>query len=138
MTLTAPDGQDSRQHLARRGAVDTRTGVKRAVGGVPGEGLEGGLSVWTDQWANRCVLRLRGALTSATVHVLDRHVDQLGCRWCDEVVVELTLVDEIEPVGARLITGLGHYVAGRGGRFSVEGASADALAALQAAEEEMA
>ena len=92
------------------------------------------LAVWTDQSANRCVLNLRGQLCADTVPVLDRHVDRLGCRWCDEVVVDLRGVVLMDVVGARLLVGLGHYVGGRGGRFEIRGASDEASALIRAAE----
>jgi anti-anti-sigma regulatory factor len=81
------------------------------------------LSVWTDQRANHCILRLRGSLGAGTVSLLARHVDLLGCRSCDEVTVDLSELDLLDPVGARLVAGLGHYVAGLGATFSVCGGS---------------
>ena len=98
----------------------------------------GGLSVWTDQSDHRCVLRLSGRLAAENVQELDRHVDRLGCRWCDDVAVDLGRLDQIDAVGARLIVGFGHYVAGRGGRFTVKGASAEVAGMLAEAEVELA
>lgn len=95
------------------------------------------LAVWTDQSANRCILHLRGQLCAETVAVLDRHVDRLGCRWCDEVVVDLRGLILMDVVGASLLVGLGHYVRGRGGRFEICGASEEAGALIRAAEAEL-
>ena len=115
--------------------------------GTPGEGARSGpaaggpagdLAIWTDQSANRCTLRLRGRLTADTVSLLDRHVDRLGCRWCDEVVIDLSGLELMDCVGARLIVGFSHYAAGRGGRFEVRGARADTADLLAAAEIELA
>lgn len=106
--------------------------------GLAETGARGGdLAIWTDQSANRCTLRLRGRLCADTVAILDRHVDRLGCRWCDEVVVDLDTLLRIDPVGARLLVGLGHYVAGRGGRFHVRNASPRVEEMLEAAEAEI-
>lgn len=82
-----------------------------------------GLAVWTDQSANHCVLRLGGNLGAETVSLLNRHVDLLGCRSCEEVVVDLSDLETLDPVGARLLVGLAHYVSGRGGTLSLEGAT---------------
>lgn len=81
------------------------------------------LRVATEQTGSRCVLRLHGRLCSDTVATLDAHVDGLWCRWCDEVVVDLEDLRVLDLVGARVVVGLSHYVAGRGGRFRIEGAS---------------
>lgn len=99
--------------------------------------LGSGLAIWTDQGPNRCVLHLRGRLCADTVRLLDGHVDRLGCRWSDEVVVDLRSLAGIDDVGARLLVGLSHYVAGRGGRFHIEGASREILAGIGAAEAEL-
>jgi anti-anti-sigma regulatory factor len=96
------------------------------------------LAVWTDMGSGRCVLRMRGRLCQDTVAVFDRHVDRLGWSWCDEVVVDLSSVVLMDRVGARLVVGLGHYVAGRGGRFGVQGASPEHAAVMRAAEAELA
>jgi anti-anti-sigma regulatory factor len=93
--------------------------------------------VWTELTTNRCVLRLRGRLCADTVALLNGHIDRLGCRSCDDVVLDISRLDVIDRVGARLIVGLTHYVAGRGGRLSVEGAAASAAGLIASAELEM-
>ena len=98
----------------------------------------GELAIWTDQSANRCTLRLRGRLTADTVPLLDRHVDRLGCGWCDEVIIDVSGLELMDCVGARLIVGFSHYAAGRGGSFTVRGARPDTAALLAAAEVELA
>lgn len=95
------------------------------------------LAIWTDQKQNRCVLRLRGRLCSDTVRLLDRHVDLLGCQSCDEVVLDLSGVDVMDQVGARVVVGLGHYMAGREGRFQVSGATPAVRSMIAAAEVEI-
>lgn len=98
-------------------------------GATPGSPLGGlgairrDLSVRTDRRAGRCVLALGGRLCSDTVAAFDRHVDGLGCRWSDDVVVDLAGLTVLDLIGARVLVGLSHYVAGRGGRFHIEGAS---------------
>lgn len=113
--------------------------TEREPGRLPGgdSSHAGGLAVWTEQSTDRCVLRLRGRLDAGTVPELDRHVDRLGCRWCEEVVVDLSRLDTMDSVGARLLVGFGHYAAGRGGRFEVVGASREVAALIAAAEVEL-
>lgn len=96
------------------------------------------LAVSTGQGTNRCVLRLSGRLGSDTVRLLDRHVDLLGSRSCEEVVVDLAGLELMDQVGARVIVGLGHYVAARGGRFEVTGAAGPVATMLARAEIELA
>jgi len=81
----------------------------------------GGLTVWTDQDAERCVFRLKGSLNAETVSLLNHHIDLLGRRSCEQVVVDLAGLEKLDTVGARLIVGLAHYVSGRGGTLSVQG-----------------
>ena len=98
--------------------VSDGTGVGRADGSSRRD-----LAVWTEQHRNRCVLRLSGRLCADTVGSFDSHVDRLGCRWCEVVVVDVVNLSVLDLVGARVLVGLSHYVAGRGGRFRIEGAS---------------
>ena len=97
-----------------------------------------GLAIWTDQSRNRLTLRLRGRLCSDTVRLLDTHVDLIGCHSCDEVILDLHALDTMDEVGARLVVGLGHYVAGRGGRFALEGAVAAISSMIARAEVDLA
>ncbi len=128
MTLLLPGSESPAEPSASGGAETPVT----ATGGPTGD-----LAIWTDQTANRCTLRLRGRLCADTVGILDRHVDRLGCRWCDEVVVDLETLLRIDPVGARLLVGFGHYVATRGGRFRVRNASPRVEQMLEVAEAEL-
>ena len=96
-----------------------------------------GLAIWTDQSNDRCILRLRGRLCTDTVRLLDTHVDLLGSQSVDEVVMDLHGVDGMDQVGARLIVGFGHYVAGRGGRFRMEGAVPEIRSMIARAEVEL-
>lgn len=118
------------QHDGPEGSPEPVTSAHQAEG-------PSSLSVWTDQSHNCCVLRLSGRLCSETVRLLDSHVDILGCRSCDEVTIDLSTLEDVDPVGARLIVGFGHYVAGRGGRFRVDGASATVQAMIARAEIEI-
>lgn len=97
-----------------------------------------GLSVWTHQESDRCVLRLRGRLAADTVPLMDRHMDLLLCSWCEEVEMDLQGVTEMDRVGARLLAGFAHYVRARGGRFSTCGASSEVGRMIRAAEVELA
>lgn len=98
-------------------------GSERSMELGSGYGRRAELAIWTDQSQNRCTLRLAGRLAADTVRLLDSHVDLLGCRSCEEVCIDLAGLVEMDEVGARVIVGLGHYVAARGGRFRIDGAS---------------
>lgn len=128
MTVAAPGSDSSMGHdprYARRGPRMAKR-ERRAA-----------LSIWTDQSQHRCVLRLEGRLCAETVRLLDSHVDLLGCQSCDEVVLDMSHVEMLDQVGARLVVGLGHYVAGRDGRFSLSGATRAAQSMIDAAEIEL-
>jgi anti-anti-sigma regulatory factor len=118
-------------------STEPPSGSRRNPAVVAARPPDGDLSVWTDQSANRCVLRLRGRLCADTVSLLDRHVDRLGCRWCDRVTVDLRRLDHLDPVGAKLLVGLGHYVVGRGGQFDLEGVPAAMDPVIRAAAAEV-
>ena len=77
-----------------------------------------------------CVLRLAGSLDAGTLRVLQQQFDRLGRSPCHHVVLDLAAVVAIDPAGARLLTGLHHYVGGRGGMLSVVGATPTVLATL--------
>lgn len=126
MTLATPDSDSS------MGRGPGRRARHMAIAGP-----RSGLAIWTGQSQNRCVLRLSGRLCAETVSLLASHVDYLGCRTCEEVVIDLGGVEHMDQVGARLIVGFGHYVAGRGGRFVVEGARPTVHSMLAEAEVEL-
>ncbi|HET9075808.1 MAG TPA: STAS domain-containing protein [Acidimicrobiales bacterium] len=128
MTVAMP-GSDS--------SMDEDPGISRRTPLVAGGPDRAGLAIWTDQSHNRCVLRLTGRLCADTVRLLDNHVDLLGCRACDEVVMDLSGLEAMDPVGARLIVGFGHYVAARGGRFRLDGAAPGIRAMVDRAEIEI-
>lgn len=139
MTLTVPeaDGASCERPSPGLGGGPPDELGEAGCGRVSQHHQGGELSVWTDQRASHCVLRLRGRLTSGTVSLLETHVDALGCSGCEEVVLDLSGVTLLDEVGASLIVGLGHYVAGRGGRFSLNGVTEEAGARLAAAEVEL-
>jgi anti-anti-sigma factor len=70
-----------------------------------------------------CVLALRGELHAGSVGVLEAQFDVLGRTPCRRVVVDLNEVTSVDTVGARVLTGLGHYVHARGGTLTVIGTS---------------
>lgn len=127
MSVTIPGSEHSVEH-----------GYGRRIHHMTTAGPGAGLAIWTDQSRSRCVLRLRGRLCSDTVSLLDSHVDLLGCRSCDEVTLDLCDLHLIDRVGARLVVGFGHYVAGRGGKFSIVGAGEPVGVMISAAEVEVA
>ncbi len=128
MTVAIP-GSDS--------SMERGPGHGRRIQDLAVAGTRTGLAIWTDQAHNRFVLRLSGHLCAETVGLLDHHIDLLGCGSCDEVAFDLERLSLMDQVGARLIVGFGHYVAGRGGRFVVEGARPAVRSMLQRAEVEL-
>ena len=129
MTVTRPGSDSSMSDGPRIGWRDA------LVAGAPGGA---GLAIWTDQSRNCVTLRLRGRLCVDTVRLLDTHVDLIGCQHsCDEVVLDLRHLEGMDEVGARLVVGFGHYVAGRGGRFTVEGAATTIGSMIARAEVEL-
>jgi anti-anti-sigma factor len=79
-----------------------------------------------------CTLTLRGELRAASVAVLEAQFDRLGSTPCHRVLLDLTDLSGIDTTGAKVLTGLRHYVAARGGRLRVVGACGGVAAALGA------
>lgn len=79
-----------------------------------------------------CVLTLHGDLHATSVAVLEAQFDRLGRTTCHRVVVDLSGLASIDATGAKVLTGLRHYVAARGGRFSIVGACERVASALGA------
>lgn len=77
-----------------------------------------------------CVLRLDGSLHTGSLSAVQCQFDRLGRTPCGCVVLDLSAVSDIDPAGARLLTGLFHYVVGRGGRLRVVGWRPDLSLAL--------
>jgi anti-anti-sigma factor len=77
------------------------------------------LEVALDLRGSTCRLTLRGELCGLSLAALEAQVDQLGCIPCEEVVVDLRHVTEIDQVGAKVMLGLYYYVLGRGGVLRV-------------------
>lgn len=70
-----------------------------------------------------CVLTLTGALTAETLGVFESQMDRLGRTTCHRVVIEAAGLVAVDDAGARVLTGLHHYVQARGGRLTVTGAA---------------
>jgi anti-anti-sigma factor len=90
------------------------------------------LEVTLRQVGGMCVMTLRGELCATSLHLLEREFDLLGCIPCREVVLDMTDLETVDDAGCRVLTGLHHYVQGRGGLLTMAGASdgvRDALAA---------
>jgi len=68
-----------------------------------------------------CVLTLRGALDARSVGVLEAELDNLGRMSCRRVIVDLAALIALDGTGRRVLTGLAHYVRGRGGTLRVIG-----------------
>jgi anti-anti-sigma factor len=78
-----------------------------------------------------CVLTLRGALRAGSVRVLEAEFDRLGTSSFHRVVVDATELTSLDETGKRVLTGLAHYVRGRGGVLSVIGGSNPIARALE-------
>ena len=87
-----------------------------AVGEVPSD-----LSADMHHVGSVCVLRLDGALHTGSLSAVQCQFERLGRTPCGCVVLDLSAVSGIDPAGARLLTGLFHYVVGRGGHLQVVG-----------------
>lgn len=70
-----------------------------------------------------CTLILSGALCGTSIAALEAQVDQLGATPCDQVVVDVSGLTEVDSVGASVLLGLSHYVAARGGELKIVGAT---------------
>lgn|GEM_PF-3315941 len=78
-----------------------------------------------------CILAMRGGLDSASVAVLESEFDRLWRTPCRRVVLDLDALGALDETGARVLTGLHHYLEARGGTMTVIGANpwvADVLA----------
>lgn len=76
------------------------------------------------------VLAMEGALHAGTVSAIEAQVDRLGRTPCHQVVLDLAGLGALDDAGVRVLTGLHHYIAGRGGRLTVIGASPSVSRAL--------
>ncbi len=79
-----------------------------------------------------CVLSLGGALTAETIGAFENPIDRLGRTTFRRVVLEVGGLTDLDDAGARMLTGLHHYVQGRGGHLTVRGAGAPVARALAA------
>lgn len=95
------------------------------------------LQVELDVEGSTCRLTLRGELCGGSLATLAGQVDRLGCMPCEQVVVDMRRVTELDPAGARVILGLHYYVRGRGGVLRVTGTSGEVAAVLRAAGSEL-
>jgi anti-anti-sigma regulatory factor len=66
-----------------------------------------------------CRLLVGGALCERSIALLEAKVDELGCLPCQEVIVDLRRLTQLDAVGANVILGLYHYVVGRGGTLCI-------------------
>lgn len=90
------------------------------------------LSVALEVDGSQAVLRLRGALLATSVAALAAQIDQLGCTPCGNLVVDLKELADIDAIGVSALSGLRHYVRGRGGRIELFGAQPQVEHALGA------
>ncbi|MGH8988631.1 MAG: STAS domain-containing protein [Acidimicrobiales bacterium] len=93
-------------------------------------GEEPGLTVEFRHIGPICIISLYGVLHAASVAVLEEQVDRLGRTSCSRVVVDMSEVRSMDATGARVLSGLRHYVDARGGHFSVIGMDQSVRAVL--------
>ena len=117
-------------------------GALASCDGEPGDVLpvtwhetepEAVLQVELEAMGTSCRLTLRGDLCDTSLSALEVQVDQLGCLPCERVIVDLRQLTRLDPIGAKVILGLYHYVVGRGGEMRITEANGAVTAALQAA-----
>jgi anti-anti-sigma factor len=77
------------------------------------------LQVELDVRGPTCRLTLRGELCGTSLAALEAQIDQLGCIPCEQVVVDVRHLTQLDEVGAKVILGLYYYVLGRGGELRV-------------------
>ncbi len=75
---------------------------------------------------------LSGTLCGTSIAALEAQVDQLGAACCDQVVVDVSGLTEVDSVGASVLLGLSHYVAARGGELKIVGATGQVGSTLHA------
>lgn len=102
-----------------------------AAGALTDPLAEAALTVAFRHVGSICILSLDGALTAETLGAFESQIDRLGRTPCHRVVIEAAGLTAMDDAGLRVLTGLHHYVQGRGGRLSVTGA-AGAIAGLLA------
>jgi anti-anti-sigma factor len=84
-----------------------------------------------------CRLVLRGDLCDTTLATLEAQVDRLGCMPCQDVIVDLRWLNNLDTVGANVLLGMSHYVAARGGSFRVTEAQREVAAILRSVAAEL-
>jgi anti-anti-sigma factor len=82
------------------------------------------------QGADVCVVRLEGSFRTSTAHVIGGLVDQLSHLSRPSLIVDASLLWEIDPVGVDVLTDLQHAVLERGGKMMVYAASGPVARAL--------
>jgi len=68
------------------------------------------------------VLTLRGELCATSIPALESYLDQLGSLPFRGVLLDVSEVTRLDPVGARVVIGMRHYVEARGSSLMVRGA----------------
>jgi anti-anti-sigma factor len=84
-----------------------------------------------------CLLTLRGELCGGSLAALAAQVDQLGSLPCDQVVVDMGQLTQLDQAGAKVILGLYYYVLGRGGALRIIGTAGPVAETLRAAGAEL-
>jgi anti-anti-sigma regulatory factor len=90
------------------------------------------LKVELDVRGASCRLTLHGALCGTSLAALEAQVDQLGCLPCEQVIVDMGHLTEIDEVGAKVVLGLYYYVLGRGGALRLTAMSGPVAETLHA------
>ncbi len=80
--------------------------------------------------ASLCVLTLTGELNGTSIAALEVQIDQIGCSQCSGVVLDVSALRTLDPVGTRVLVGLDHYVTALGARLAITGAWGQVAEAL--------
>jgi anti-anti-sigma factor len=77
-----------------------------------------------------CVLQLHGSLRASTVHLTQGLIDQISSTRCRSVIVDTSLLWEIDDVGVKILVNMQKYVESRHGKLIVYAAGGDVAQAL--------
>lgn len=144
LELANEPGVPRGREIPAPGSASAGSGV-RAGGHTPGPGPGPGrvpatnalalcgdaLTVFFRHVGPICLLSLTGALTADTLGILESQVDRLGRTPCQRVVIDAAGLTAVDESGARVLTGLHHYVEARGGRLTMTGAAGGVARMLQ-------
>jgi anti-anti-sigma factor len=81
------------------------------------------LNVEVHRGSEVCVVRFEGSLGAMSVKKVQRVMAQLSRSTCSSVILDASLLREIDDIGVRSLAGLQHRVKSRGGKMIIYAAS---------------